>query len=228
MNAKKKIFRKCLSKGFHPKHVAEVGVYMPDTSNVIDYIEAGIRTTLVEANPEFVKKIQQRFEGYTHVTLYPKAVHHQPGMLTFFKRGASTFASDVKSPAMVNDQYQAQEEDKFEVEAVTFNTLDTGDIELLSIDIEGSEWSVLQHLKSRPAVISVETHGKYYTNPFLKEIKSWMATEGYCIWFKDKSDSVYVKPDIIKMGFLDRLQLFFYNIYLALRKFKGYLKKGIK
>jgi len=38
---------------------------------------------------------------------------------------------------------------------------------------------VLKHLVSRPKVISIETHGKYYLNPFLTEITQWMEREGY-------------------------------------------------
>ncbi len=201
---------------------------MPDTSNVIDYIEEGVKTTLVEANPEFVGKIEDRFTGYHNVQLHPKAVHHTKGILSFYKRGPSTFASDVLSPAIINDQYQAIEGDRFEVEAVTFDSIDNGDIDLLSIDIEGAEWNVLMHLKSRPKVISVETHGKYYTNPELKKIKDWMFTEGYTLWFKDKSDSVFVKANIINIDLSDRLRLFFYNIYLSLRKLKGYFTGRIK
>jgi hypothetical protein len=41
---------------------------------------------------------------------------------------------------------------------------------LLSVDTEGCEWYALKNLKSRPKVISLETHGKYYTNAYIKEI----------------------------------------------------------
>ena len=44
-------------------------------------------------------------------------------------------------------------------------------IDLLSVDTEGCEWFVLQTLRSRPAVISIETHGGLYLNPHRDEIE---------------------------------------------------------
>ncbi len=81
------------------------------------------------------------------------------------------------SPAQVNDDYQIRKEDRFQVGCVRFDEIDDGSIDLLSVDTEGSEWYVLKYLKSRPLVISVETHGKSYLNPFFGEISAWMEGE---------------------------------------------------
>jgi hypothetical protein len=184
----------------------------------------GTKATLVEANPVMVDKIKEAFKTYSKTTIYPYAVAATPGTVTLYNRGASTFVESVVSPAMVNDQYAKLESDRFDVEAKTFDQMDDGTIDILCIDIEGAEWFVLSKLKSNPALISVETHGKYYLNPKLAEIENWMKERGYEKWYKDKSDTVFVKPDKIAISFQERLSLSLYNIYLQARRLKGVLK----
>ena len=91
----------------------------------------------------------------------------------------------------MNDGYVIAAGRSFTVPAVTFDTIDDGTIDVLAIDIEGGEWFVLRHLVSRPAIISVETHGKRYVNPYRAEIDAWMRAEGYGAWYRDDSDTVY-------------------------------------
>ena len=87
----KRIYQKCQQKNFFPKHVAEVGVYLPETSNVVDFAKEGVRTTLVEAHPTYVEAIEKYFEAYPEVTIYPVAIYDTPGQLKIVTRGASTY-----------------------------------------------------------------------------------------------------------------------------------------
>jgi len=190
-------------------HVAEVGVYHPETSNVLGYIRDGIRTDLFEPDPESVVRIVGAFGGYSHVRVHPCAIYKENTRIRLYRAGASTFAAElVDSPALANDRYQPIPEDAFEAEARRFNEFDDGTIDLLSIDTEGCEWYVLMHLRSRPMVISVETGWKKYQNPFLKEIEDWMQSNGYRLWYRDRSDTVYLHQRV-PIGFwakrLDRL-----------------------
>lgn len=178
--------------GIPVAHACEVGVYLPDTSNVRRWIERGTRTTLVECDPQVVAQLEARWGTRQTVRIVPRAVADAPGLLTLYRTGASTFGANVPSaPALVNDAYRPAARDAFTVEAVPFDTIDDGTIDVLSIDIEGGEWFVLKHLASRPQVISVETHGKHYVNPYAAEIAAWMAGNGYGAWYRDKSDTVY-------------------------------------
>jgi FkbM family methyltransferase len=182
-------------------HVCEVGVYTPESSNVLEFIKAGIRTTLVEVDPVTVDKIQRYFTGYANVKIYPVAVADQNAMVTFYRKGSSTFAADLPfSPALINDRYARHQEDTFVAPAQPFNELDDGTIDLLSIDIEGGEWFVLKHLKSRPKVISIETHGKCYKNPYYAQIIAWMRENGYEIWYLDRSDTVFAKKELLSLN----------------------------
>lgn len=217
----KKIFRKCHQKSFSPQHIVEVGVYLPETSNIIDFIKQGIRTTLVEPDPNTVEKIQSFFKDFNNITLHPVAVFDHQGTLTLVKREASTFASELSaSPALINDKYTVQNEDKFDVPCVTFDQIDDGSIDLLSVDIEGSEWYVIKFMKSRPKVLSIETHGKLYVNPFLKEILNWIKEENYQIWYKDRSDTIFVKNGTFKISPEEKIALVWKSFLINFRRFR--------
>lgn len=226
---KKRIYRKLTKKGFKPTHIAEVGVYHPETSNLYDFIIDDIRTTLVEPDPKSIKLIKEFFGNRPNVTLHEVAIYERSGKITLAQREASTFVSELESsPAIINDEYRVATQDVFEVQAKLFSEIDDGTIDLLSVDVEGSEWFVIQNLISRPAVISLETHGAMYTNPKMKEINSWLQNNNYIAWYKDRSDTVYVKKGSINITLADRISLTLYEIYLFVRKNRKALKKKIK
>ena len=225
----KKIYRKCQQKNFTPRHVAEVGVYLPETSNVADFATEGVRTTLVEAHPTYVEAIRAHFETNENVTLHPVAIYDAPGQLKIVTRGASTYIEHIAAPpSVINDGTSPETDDTLVVSAERFDAIDDGTIELLSIDIEGSEWYVIKHLRSRPSVISVETHGKLYTNPYMGEIQAWMDAQNYQAWYKDNSDTVYVRRGAWPLTLAEKQQLFFKNLHLRFRKNKSKVKQSFR
>ena len=220
-----RIYEKLLPKKITFKHVCEVGVYVPETSNILEFIRAGVRATLVEADPEVAEKVQAAF-GSFNVRIYPVAVWDTTGTLKLSKAASSTFATELpNSPARANDRYHISEELTFEVPCVQFSEIDDGTIDLLSIDIEGGEWYVLKHLRSQPKVLSIETHGKYYTNPFMPEIAAWLQRHSYVLWYKDGSDSVYIKQGLFAVGLLDQLETKQAELLIRWKKFKRTFKK---
>ena len=226
---KKLIFNKLNKKGFHPQHVAEVGVYYPETSNVYDYVIQGVKATLVEPNPDSIQRIKKHFQTFKNVTLHEVAVFDNSKKVKLINRQASTFLSTLDAaPAIINDQYQIDDSDSFEVDAVTFDTIDDGSIDLLSIDIEGSEWYVIKNLVSRPAIISIETHGALYRNPNMDKIRAWMDVNDYQIWYKDRSDSIFVRKGVFDITLIDRACYLLHEIYLGFRILKKNLHKKFK
>ncbi len=224
----KKIYIKLKSRNITFHHVCEVGVYLPETSNILDFIKDGVRATLVEADPVTAEKIKDYFKGY-NVKLFPVAVWDSNGTIKLSQAGGSTFVNAVaSSPAIINEKYKISEENTFEVPCMIFSDIDDGSIDLLSVDVEGCEWYVIKYLQSRPAVISVETHGKYYTNPFLSEIKNWMINENYAIWYKDKSDTIFVRRNAFLPNMNDKIQTRLAEWALRWKKFKKIFKKGYK
>jgi FkbM family methyltransferase len=207
------LYNKTKVKNFTPSHVAEIGVWHPHTSNIYQFIKDGIKTTLVEPDPESIKLIKEHFGKEKNVTLHEVAICDFNGKVELCKSGSSTFVSFLtKSPAIINDSADPLTENKFSAKAVKFSQIDDGSIDILSIDIEGCEWFALKHLKSRPTIISIETHGGMYSNPYLKEIKKWLITNDYIPWYKDKSDSVFVKKNKIKVTFLEKISLIFAHL----------------
>ena len=212
-------------KNYTPRHVCEVGVWHPKTSNIKYYIEKNIKSLLIEPDPESIALIKKEWGERKNLTLKTVACTDFEGTIDLHKAGSSSFVSSTKnSPAMVNDSYDIRNNISTKVDAKKFSSEDPGDIDLISIDIEGSEWYVIKHMLSRPDIISIETHGGYYINPHIEDIKKWMDEYNYVLWFKDNSDSVYVKKHIIKVKFNEILFLMLKNIHLIFRRYR----KGLK
>ena len=216
----KKLYKKIQSRKIKLEHICEVGVFLPEMSNILDFIvKDKVRTTLVEPDPRSIAAIRNYFRDQPNVELLPYAAYDHDGTLELVQRDASTFVAELPySPAQVNDGYQVRQEDRFTVECKRFDELDDGSIDLLSVDTEGSEWYVIKYLKSRPLVISVEMQGKSYRNPFYREIDGWMQTEGYVRWYMDKTDIVYCKKGAIDITGAERWRLSWMAAYVNVRR----------
>ena len=227
----KKIYKKVFRKNILVKHACEIGVFLPQTSNVIDFIndKKVAHITLVEPNPSIVEHIKDYFKDKNNITFHPFAIHEYNGSLTLFEAGASTFANGLpNSPALVNDAYQKDEVKKIEVECKLFSEIDDGTIDLLSIDTEGCEWYALKTMLSRPKIISLETHGKFYVNPFIQQIKHWIRQENYKVWYKTNSDTIYIKKDLFFLTVMDKIKLCIMNGYIVFRRVKKNYKQKTK
>jgi hypothetical protein len=55
-----------------------------------------------------------------------------------------------------------------------------------------------------------------------------MAREGYTLWYKDASDSVYVRRDEVPVGAMDRIRVWFMNAKIALGALTKKLKNRIR
>ncbi|MGQ3685092.1 MAG: FkbM family methyltransferase [Candidatus Loosdrechtia sp.] len=196
----KRLYFMCKRKGLVPREVAEVGVYLPETSNVLEFINDGIPALLIEADPVCVEKLRQYFASYSNVSIFPYAVWDENRCIALYRANASTFIGELDaSPALINDSYILDKADRFEVEARRFCEIDNGRIDLLSIDIEGAEWYVIKHLSSYPQVIALEGYSGEYQNPFLPQIEQWMRENGYVRWFIDNTDIVYIQRGVIDL-----------------------------
>lgn len=201
------LYLKCKKKNYVPTHVCEVGVYYPETSNILGFIKDGIKTTLVEPLPECIELINLYFAEYPNVKLYPFAIADKPGEIEMFLHDSSSFAASLQSsPALKNDGYDKDNGKRLVVQAKTFNEIDDGKIDLISIDAEGSEWYVLKHMISRPDVISLELKSKHYINPFINEINNWLTDNDYHKWFDDRSDSVFIRKGVFELSNIEKLK----------------------
>jgi FkbM family methyltransferase len=223
------LYEMCRRHGLSIESAAEVGVYYPETSNVLGFIRDGVRTVLVEPDPHCLARIKGYLQGYDTVSVLPYVMWDEPGRVTLYRTNASTFVSSLDvSPALVNDGYRPADGDSFEADALRFSDIDDGTIDLLSIDVEGAEWYVLKHLRSRPRIISLETHAADYRNPFLDKIEDWMRANGYRRWFVHGSDTVYLRIDALRLTVWDRVRSGFSSALVLARHRMKATKRAIK
>jgi FkbM family methyltransferase len=228
-NCNSKFYETVKKRGFTPSLVVEVGVWHPNTSNVYSFIEDGIKAILVEPDPKSIELIKKKWNNKTNVKLYEVAICDFDGNVELCQRESSTFISTLPdSPALANDNCNIEKSESFIAKAIKFSNIDEGNIDLISIDTEGSEWFVIKHMISRPTIISIETHGGMYTNPFMKELKKWMKENNYILWMKDKSDSTYVLKEKITLTYFDKMNLLLSNLFINLKAIKKRLSKKIK
>lgn len=222
-------FDRLKRKGYQAKNICEVGVFLPEASNILGFIRINIETTLIEADPQYVAQLHAYFSDRENVQIIEAAVFDFKGKIELSKLGASTFVSQLKSsPALVNDSYLIREEDKFIADSILFSEIDKGNFDLLSVDIEGAEWYVIKHMISRPNIISLETGGKYYINPYLIEIEDWMTENSYSVWYKHESDTVFIKNGVFRITNIEKTILFFRIILSQIIRKKRMLKNLFK
>ena len=228
VNKKKSLFHKLSKIGFYPSHVAEIGVYHPNTSKVSEYIDRDIRCTLVEPDPQSIQLIKDQFKNKKNITLHEIAVYDYCGDIELVQKNASTFVSSVlNSPSIVNDKSIVNKEDKFIVQSKTFDQIDDGTIDLLCVDIEGCEWYVLKNMESRPDFMALETHGGIYINPYINNILEWISKNNYEIYYKTNTDTIFVKKGKYKISFKDKFFLKIDNLFISVRRIRKKIKYSL-
>jgi FkbM family methyltransferase len=181
----------CNRISLQPKHLVEIGVGGPQCCRTADFINHGVRIQLFEANPIYYNMNVEVLGKCPGVEIYNVAIFNKKGKSKFLLRDASGFLEGTVSPYLVNggDDFSTR---FTEVETDTIDKYDDGTIDLLTVDIEGSEWFVLERLISRPKLIVLETHGgDFYLNPYIKEITKFMEKNNYSILWRDESDTYY-------------------------------------
>ena len=185
--------------GIPVQRAAEIGVFSYADSAIRGFCETGVACDLYEAVPRFCDHIEIDIRDRPSVRLFRFAVANRNGTLDLHLAGlvgGSTFAAgQATSPALVIDRFVPDDASRFTVPVRDFADVDGGSYDVVSIDIEGGEWLVLQRMRSRPAVLAVETHFRKYVNPHLPEIIAWCRTNGYRVWYLTRSDTVFYRGD---------------------------------
>ena len=172
--------------------LAEVGVGPVSMSyGLLVAKQPNVHVLLFEPHPIYCEQLRPLVAGRTNVELFEVAIGDEPGKLTLYDEGTSSSLAGVASPS---EQHKGAHARKgYEVQVARMSQFDKGDIDLLRIDTEGSEFACLKHLVSRPKQIVVEIYNDLatYINPCLFEISEWAEANGYrCVAVHD-SDFVY-------------------------------------
>lgn len=197
---------------------AEVGVWSFDTSMLRAFVADGVRCDLYEAVPEFCDQIAKDIAPYKNAVLHRVAVSNYSGTMELCMAGASTFnAGQHVSPAINHDGYNKAGARMVTVRCVDFAESDPCDYELVTIDVEGGEYSILSRMCSRPKVIVLETQSRDYCNPRLGAITDWMVENGYAVWFWNNTDTVFFKgkPPFLGMKEYLKAKWHSYRYYAA-------------
>ena len=215
-----KVFTMLRSLGFSIKRAAEIGVYSFETSNLRPLIEKGVICDLYEAIPDYANQIKIDVASYKNTSVFNFAVADFDGVMPMCLAGASTFSKNQnQSPAINHDNYKIDEARTVLVDCKSFSKIDPGDYDFISIDVEGGEFLVLKEMRSRPIALNIETQSRDYVNPYLGSITDWMVENHYKVWFRNDTDTLFVRNDVPKLEGRFRFNRWWHN----LRYFAGRL-----
>ena len=191
-----------------------MGVLSFNVSSLREFIETGVPCDLYEAVPEFCDGIERDIAQSLNARLVRGAVSDYNGTMVLCMAGPSTFSAALEStPAINHDGFQKEGEGvkKLEVECRDFADLDPGDYDLVTMDIEGGEFPVLSRMKSRPRVLAIETQSRDYVNPQLGAITDWLVRESYKVWFRNDTDTVFVRGERPTLGLARDIEAWWHN-----------------
>lgn len=133
--------------------------------------------------------------------------------MTLCMAGPSTFNAQLTStPAIDHDKYDKSKSGMITVPCADFAECDPGDYDLVTMDIEGGEYAVLERMVSRPQVISLETQCRDYCNPYLGEITDWMEQNGYRVWAWNDTDTIFYKGTPPRLPLAETIKARWHNL----------------
>ena len=193
-----------IANEFELRHVVECGVSFPEYSAVIPYVESrDIKVELFEPLPGAHDAILKWISRFPNNFAYNVALGPAVGSANLLvpagggAKRASAHMEGANAPSCVNDNCDDASKKRIVVEVRTFDEYDNGDIDAITLDMEGFEWYVLARMRSRPNVISIElghpTKAMPYRNPFETAIKDWMTANDYAWRVRDKQDHIFTR-----------------------------------
>jgi FkbM family methyltransferase len=180
------------------------GEYVSNTSGLAD---AGWRGFYLEPVPDHAEKCRQRHRRNRNVRVFQLAIGEKEGVATLHVGGPLTTA-DPKMLELFNGLEWAKGFHRGQTVQAQQVTLDSflrrqalpSSFDLLSIDVEGFEWQVLQGFTLErwlPRMVIIELHDENETyaafHDKCKAIAQRFDACGYRPVFKDKSNTVYVR-----------------------------------
>lgn len=153
-------------------HLLDLGANDGETfSNSLRAIQKGWSADLVEASPGTFEKLQKLHQGNNDVKCHNIAVSNVDGRIKFWESGSLLGGKDKSLVSTCNPKellrWPGIDFTETEVDSVTFAGLLTSTkntkFDLITIDIEGVDWIVLNQMDLRELgckMIIVETNGK--------------------------------------------------------------------
>ena len=143
-----------------------------------------------EPHPVYYNDFLKAVGSRPNVKIHNVAIGDENGEAEFYDNATSSSLVGIESTTQKNDKLN-----KFKVQVRKFSEFDPGNISVLTLDTEGSEWLALKHMISRPQQITVEIYNDLatYINPYLFEIEEWAKNNSYKRVQVANSDFIYRK-----------------------------------
>lgn len=172
--------------------------------------QAGWRPTnfaLIDVREEACFSLQYAFGHFPNVEVYNIGISDINETKTMVWKEGSTYEKGTESPHVQNFSNTESTDITWQVNCVTFDKLDQGNIGVLAADVEGNEYHIIKAMKSRPIIIGLElatlectdistTKNKNcYINPFIDEISQWMNENHYMPLNFSQGDVTFIRID---------------------------------
>jgi len=143
------------------------------------------RLLLIEPEPHMAAEAERAL----NTKVLRVAIDFQPGRRIMVYNNGSSYLKDTWAPTQTGESH-------FLVDAVTFDTLDDGQIDILNLDCEGSEWAALSRMRSEPKLLAIENCDD---SPYYHEICQWIKEHGYIMrWMTGPwaETQIYTKKEL--------------------------------
>ena len=202
-----------------PNIIFEVGVGWPRLSRCLKYFGSDVQCYLFEPIKQFVDEMNIIIHenNIKNIHIQNCAIYDYNGKIEIYNHLEASSIVGINNPTFQSGETIELGKKEYinapankgiiSVDCFTIDKFDKGNIDILLIDTEGSEYFSLKYLKSLPYFISIETHmGDKYINPFIKEINEWMYNK-YTLFKKTESDSFFIRKDILDLNLVNNVRL---------------------
>jgi len=189
----------------NPKVIFEVGTGAVESTKCLKYFCSDIKCILFDPIKKFTDDLSiiAIKNNCKNVVIHNCAIGDHNGEVEIYDHLEATSIVGIQNPSFqvgnkegyLNSPYN---KGIIKVPCFTIDKFDEGNIDILYIDTEGSEWFCIKHLISRPKIIHVEMYmnNKKYVNPFEKEILEWMNVNNYkLIDIEYDANCIFMKND---------------------------------
>jgi len=152
------------------------------------------KSLLIEPDPDMARDAST---NYPWAEVVQVAIASDYGKANLRKMRGQSYIKGIKwAPAFSTpaSQHRLKTAGKVPVETVPFSAVDDGEIDLINIDCEGSEWFVLETMLSRPLLLQIEF---YENHGYYREITDWLAENNYRpVKYWGNSNVIYVNANL--------------------------------
>lgn len=187
-----------------PRVICEVGTGGLRVCKASHYIgDNDVKVMLFDPITEYCNEINMfcQAKGATNTEINNCCLYDYDGKVDIYENGEASMIKEIDGPNIKSDYILDDKASNgfnrlVQKDCFRMSKFDKGNIDVLFLDTEGSEWFVLKHLISRPTIITIEMKMGEYINPYLKEIQQWMQINNYVVIKDAGCDLVFCKRNL--------------------------------